>query len=112
MKFFALIASVSAIKITSDAAAGQCVSQKQSDEVFDHIDTNGNGEISKRELTKAVQWWLKRANPNDIPDAKEAEQLKDAVVEHAGADRQLNKEEFNSLANDIASHLYPKKCSA
>ena len=67
MKFalFALVASAAAIRITAEDAP--CVSMGQSDEVFKQVDTNGNGQVSKKELTVAVKAYLKE---NDIHPTK------------------------------------------
>ena len=112
MKFSLLIASVAAVKITTEATAERCVSEKQSDEVFDKVDTNHNGQISEKELRRAIVWSLKHVQAKDLPTKEEAAQFKNVVAENAGADHQLNKAEFNALANDIASMVFPKKCHA
>ena len=101
MKFALLIATVSAIRITAEDAP--CVSMKQSNEVFHKVDTNGNGQISKKELTVAVKAYLKA---NDIhPTKAQVRAFAGAAKHDAGADHQLNPKEFNSLANQVCAYI-------
>ena len=55
MKFalIALVASATAIQIRAEGK--KCVSNKESNQVFDAIDTNHNGQVSKKELKTAIE---------------------------------------------------------
>ena len=107
MKFaLALIATASAVKIE---AAGQCVSMAQSDHVFDMVDTNDDGQISKKELTTAVTQYL---DAHDIhPTKAQIKGFAAAAKADAGADQTLSKPEFNSLANQVAHYIAPAHCA-
>ena len=103
MKFalIALVASATAIKLSAEAA--KCVSNAQSNAVFKEIDTNGNGQVSKKELTIAVTAYLKQ---NDIhPTAEQVKQFTGAAIADAGADHTLNPAEFNELANQVCAYI-------
>ena len=109
MKFalIALVASATAIKLRATAAP--CVSMDQSNDVFHKIDTNGNGEISRKELRSAIVYYLK-SHPRAEAEAEkltasDVAHLKTMVYDAAGDDHQLNPVEFNGLANDMC-HLY------
>ena len=103
MKFtlLALVASAAAIQIRAEEAP--CVSMKQSDEVFKMVDTNKDGQLSKKELTKAVKGYLKKAGIH--PSAAEEADFKGAAFEEAGEDKQLNPKEFNGLANEVCAYI-------
>ena len=103
MKFalFALIASAAAIRITASKAP--CVSMGESNNIFGEVDTNHNGEVSKAELTVAVTRYLKENNIHPTP-AQVAEFTKAAETD-AGKDHQLNKTEFNELANQVCAYI-------
>jgi len=103
MKFalVALVASAAAIQIRAEEAP--CVSMKQSNAVFKQVDTNGNGQISKKELTVAVKAYLKE---NDIhPTKAQVKAFAGAARKEAGADHQLNPAEFNDLANEVCAYI-------
>jgi len=103
MKFalIALVASAAAIRITAEEAP--CVSMKQSDAVFKQVDTNGDGQISKRELTRAVKAYLKQ---NDIhPTKAQVKAFAGAAKKEAGADHTLSPVEFNDLANEVCAYI-------
>ena len=55
MKFalIALVATASAIQVREEGK--KCVSNKESNQVFDAIDTNHNGQVSKKELKTAIE---------------------------------------------------------
>jgi Ca2+-binding EF-hand superfamily protein len=80
-----------------------CVSMKQSDGVFHMVDTNGNGQISKKELTVAVTAYLKENHIH--PTAAQVKGFTKAATADAGADHQLNPVEFNSLANQVCAYI-------
>ena len=67
MKFalIALVAAVSAIRVSDGPS--QCVPIKDSNPVFDEIDTNNNGKVSKLELKAAVTKFLAKngLHPSD-----------------------------------------------
>ena len=92
MKFalIALVATASAIKIQ-----GACpkVTMEDSDSVFRKVDTNHNGSLSMSEVEAALK---KYHAPKDmIPVAM------NAAKKDAGADKVLDKKEFNKLANQV-----------
>ena len=103
MKFalIALVASAAAIRITAEEAP--CVCMKQSDAVFKQVDTNGDGQISKKELTIAVTNYLKAHNIH--PTAGQVAKFRGAAIKDAGADHTLNPKEFNTLANQVCAYL-------
>ena len=103
MKFalIALVASAAAIRITAEEAP--CVSMKQSDAVFKEVDTNGDGQISKKELTIAVTNYLKAHNIH--PTAGQVAKFRGADMKDAGADHTLNPKEFNTLANQVCAYI-------
>ena len=109
MKFalIALVASATAIKLRAEPAP--CVSMKQSDEVFKMVDTNGDGQIERKELRSAIVGYLK-SHPRAAAEAEkltkdDVKHLKEMVYDAAGDDHKLNPVEFNGLANDMC-HLY------
>ena len=55
MKFalIALVASAAAIQIRAEGK--KCVSNQESNQVFDAIDTNHNGQVSAKELKTAIE---------------------------------------------------------
>ena len=55
MKFalLALVATVASIQIRTEG--GKCVSDKESNQVFEAIDTNNNGQVSAKELRTAIE---------------------------------------------------------
>ena len=55
MKFalFALVATASAIQIREEGK--KCVSNKESNQVFEAIDTNNDGQVSAKELKTAIE---------------------------------------------------------
>merc|ERR1712086_583098 len=109
MKFalLALVATVASIRLSAPA---QCVSAADSDAVFKKVDTNGNGQVSKKELTVAVTTYLKE---NKIhPTEAQVAAFTKAAEADAGADKTLSPAEFNSLANQVANYLDPAHCSA
>ena len=62
MKFFhlfALIAGASAVHLTALSTAGAA---DQIEEIFHQVDTNGNGEISWKELKTALLAYAKSQN--------------------------------------------------
>ena len=111
MKFalIALVATVASIRL-SEAGPHKCVSAAQSGAVFKEVDTNGNGQVSKKELTIAVTGYLQKHNLHPT-DAQVAEFTK-AAESDAGADHTLSPAEFNELANQVASVVAPNTCSA
>ena len=76
---------------------------KQSDEVFHQVDTNGNGQISKKELTIAVTAYLKEHKIH--PTKAQVKGFTKAATADAGADHQLNPKEFNKLANQVCAYI-------
>ena len=103
MKFtLALIATTAAIRITA-SAPHQCVSETASDRVFDMVDTNGDGQVDKKELTSAINVYLDANNINPTPAQIKA--FTAAAVADAGADMTLSKPEANKLANQVANYL-------
>ena len=105
MKFalFALVASASAIKITTKAA-DLCVSMQQSNHVFDLIDTNGDNQIDRAEGEKAVKAFF-ADHPNIHPTGAEVRFAEDATDAAAGADHKLNRQELNNLANTLCAAI-------
>ena len=101
MKFALLIATVSAIRVSAEDKP--CVSMAESNQVFDMIDTNHNGQVSKKELTKAVKGWLAQ-HPEHQPSKKEVAMFKNQAKKDAGADHTLSKAEFNNLANQVCAY--------
>ena len=111
MKFIlALIASASAIKMTAtESAPGVCVSMDQSNHVFDLVDTNDDGQVSKKELTIAVTSYL---DQHDIhPTKAQIKAFTGAAKADAGADHTLSPAEFNKLANQVAHYIAPNHCA-
>merc|ERR1719263_2504377 len=106
MKFavLALLATVSAVRISAEAEGPKrCVSLKDSDPVFDKIDTNGNGEVDAKELETAVKAFLE-AHKKIHVTKKEIHEFAEVTKKDAGKDHTLNKKEFNKLANQVAHH--------
>ena len=103
MKFtlLALVASAAAIQIRAEEKP--CVSMKQSDELFHKVDTNHDGQISKKELTIAVKAYLKRENIH--PTKAQVKVFSGAAREEAGADQKLSPAEFNRLANEVCAYI-------
>lgn len=69
----------------------------ESDQVFGEIDTNHNGSLSMSE----VEAYLKRFHaPKDtIPVAM------NAAKKDAGADKVLDKKEFNKMINQVTKNM-------
>merc|ERR1719484_6137 len=104
MKFavLALVASTSAIQIRAEA--DKCHgSMADTNEAFDHIDTNHNGSINQKELTAAVEWVAKKMNHKITK--KEWEWLGKTAGADAGKDQVMNKKEFNKFANTFVNHF-------
>ena len=71
--------------------------------VFKMIDTNGNGQINKSELTKAMEWLAKQMNHTIT--AEEAAWVTKTAYADAGSDKQLNPVEFNKFGNTFVNHF-------
>ena len=54
---FALVASASAMRLNlaESLEGAQCVDAKEASAIFHAIDTNGNGEVGKKELVAAIK---------------------------------------------------------
>ena len=104
MKFALLVASAAAIQIQGDA----CVSNKEAGAIFNAVDTNGNGQVSKDELVKALKAYAKS---RDYEPTKEdwAWVAKSAYAD-AGADKTLNRAEFTKWVNQFANHFHIDGC--
>merc|ERR1719446_396955 len=109
MKFatLALLATASAIRIEG---AKECVSRKDSDWVFEKIDTNGNGQVDEKELRKAVKDYLEDHKIHVTKE--EVRKFGEAAARDAGKDHTLSKGEFHHLANQVAHYVKPKECRA
>ena len=94
MKFFALIASVAAIKLQA---------RDEIDDIFNAVDRNGNGEISPRELRRALLAYA-RSEGHTVTQADR--QFVRQEVQEADADgsRTLNRQEFRQFALEFARH--------
>ena len=111
MKFaLAFIATASAMKLEVSLPAGTCVSRSDSDEIFGKIDTNDNGQISKKELNVAITAFLEKSDLE--PTTAQMKAFARAARNDAGSDHTLNKKEFNKLANQCAHFIAPDKCNA
>ena len=104
MKFalIALVATASAIQVREEG--GKCVTNKESNQVFDAIDTNHNGQVSAKELRTAIEQQIKEGNMK-APTKAEVAAFKKAAYADAGADKTLNQKEFNKLANQVCAYI-------
>ena len=102
MKFalVALVASAAAIQIKG---ADKCVSDEDSNHVFELIDKNGDGQVSEPELRSAISQWLQEHHIH--PTAAQVARFSNAAGNAAGADQRLNPAEFNRLANQVCAYL-------
>ena len=110
MKFtLALIATASAVTI-SRRAMETCVSEAQSDRVFDLADVNGDGKIGRSELTSAITTYLDSTGMKVT--RRQIKAFTNTAEHDSGADGVLEKSEFNHLANQVANYLAPTNCLA
>ena len=70
---------------------------KKSDSIFGDVDTNHNGSLSMSELETALEKF-------DAPKAM-ISVVMHAAKKDAGADKVLDKKEFNKLANQVQKKM-------
>ena len=94
MKFFALIASVAAIKLQA---------KDEIDDIFHMVDTSGNGQISPKELKAALIAYAEHEG-HKITRADKRWVRKAAKKADENGDRKLNQAEFRKFAIAFAKH--------
>merc|ERR1712054_24570 len=98
MKFvaIALVASASAIQIEG----GACVDKKEAAAIFNAVDTNGNGQVGRKELVSALKAFAKSRDYK--PTKKDWAWVKKTAYADAGADKTLSEPEFEKWVNQFA----------
>lgn len=71
--------------------------------VFDMIDSNHNGQITKNELVPALIYLAKEMHYDITP--KDWAWVKETAYKAAGSDKQLDKKEFNKWGNEFVNHF-------
>ena len=94
MKFFALIASVAAVRLQA---------RDEIDDIFRQVDTSGDGEISPRELRTALRAYAAAENYT-ITRADRRWVRRAARRADADGSRSLNEDEFRRFALAFARH--------
>lgn len=88
----------------AEVEADKChASQADTDAAFKKIDTNGNGQINRKELKRAVMWIAKQMNHTITKE--EAEWVAKTAGADAGKDQTLSPKEFNKFANTFVNHF-------
>ena len=110
---------VSAVKIDSTIEAeleehkhkkgDMCVSRKEADEIFKHIDTNHDGQVDEEELKSALEAEVKK---HGIHPTKEqidwvGKTAADFAARHGKGKNKdtMNKREFRGFINTFAKHF-------
>ena len=99
MKFYLLLAAVAAVKISQQETEAE-VPYKQ---IFEHVDKNGDGEINRRELVRALKDFAKEKNYK--PTRKDWRWVR-RTARKADADnsRSLDFEEFKHFVDAFIKH--------
>ena len=107
MKFaaIALIATASAVTIRAE---GKCVDKKESNAIFNAIDSNDNKQVGKKELVSALKAFAK--SRDYTPSAKDWAWVSKTAYADAGADKTLNAKEFHKWVNQFAKHFQIDGC--
>ena len=108
MKFatLALVASVSAIRLSEEKGKGCKVPKMAVDMAFKAIDTNGNGQISKKEGLAAYHYIVDHTDAE--PSAADNEWLEKTAIADAGKGGpkdSMSKAEFAAFANQVINHF-------
>ena len=105
MKFaaIALVATASAIKVE-----GACVDAKEAKAIFNAIDTNGNGQVNRKELVAALKAFAK--SRDYTPTKADWAWVAKSAYADAGTDKQLNAGEFAKWVNQFANHFHIDGC--
>ena len=104
MKFatIALVATASAITMRAEVEK-KCMDRKGSDEIFAHVDTNGNGQIGRKELVAGIKEFSK--SQGYTPTDKDWEWVEKTATKDAGKDHTLSSKEFHKWVNQFAKHF-------
>ena len=105
MKFaaIALVSTASAISVR-----GGCVDAKEASAIFNAIDTNGNGQVGKKELVAALNAFAKSRDYK--PTKADWAWVAKTAYADAGADKTLSEAEFAKWVNQFAAHFQIDGC--